>query len=160
MPAIAGVDGASPTGPARNVAAYRWHGITRLCRLAQRGPAQTGGGFRVAVKTAVPHRQKPAAFLAPRDVIPRQQRLAAFLAVKGQRFQRGGSMGQRELWGVLLASSGCGEAANCESYLLPHHIKAARLLRDSAKIKKEDVISYVKMLSKVGVKPVTMIRAG
>ena len=39
---------------------------------------------------------------------------------------------------------------------MPQHIKAARLLRESHKIKKGDIISFVKVTSKIGVKPVTM----
>lgn len=42
---------------------------------------------------------------------------------------------------------------------VPQHIKAARLLKDSSKIKKGNIISYVKVIGKIGVKPLEMARA-
>jgi len=41
---------------------------------------------------------------------------------------------------------------------VPQHIRAARLLESIREIKKGDIISYVKILNKPGVKPVEMAR--
>ena len=40
----------------------------------------------------------------------------------------------------------------------PQHIKAARLLEGRKEIKKGDIISYVKVLGRLGVKPVELAR--
>nr|AAC62712.1 archael family B DNA polymerase B [Cenarchaeum symbiosum] len=43
---------------------------------------------------------------------------------------------------------------------VPQHIRAARLLENAREVKKGDIISYVKVMNKTGVKPVEMARAG
>ncbi|MDE1830378.1 MAG: DNA mismatch repair protein MutH, partial [Thaumarchaeota archaeon] len=41
---------------------------------------------------------------------------------------------------------------------VPQHIRAAKLLESTREIKKGDIISYVKIINKPGVKPVEMAR--
>ena len=41
---------------------------------------------------------------------------------------------------------------------IPQHIRAAKLLEQQREIKRGDIISYVKILNKPGVKPVEMAR--
>jgi len=41
---------------------------------------------------------------------------------------------------------------------IPQHIRAAKLLESNREIKKGDIISYVKIINKPGVKPVEMAR--
>ncbi len=42
---------------------------------------------------------------------------------------------------------------------VPQHIRAAKLLETTREVKKGDIISYVKIINKPGVKPVEMARA-